>query len=110
MSSKPSYSFLPPDNTPFESPEDFIRGAGKTIKEVIKERVTEEVLPWESSTINPKHRVLFNVRFPQTYYEKIKWLSAKEKESLHKIVEDILYPGIDKAISKIRKNEELKED
>ena len=105
------FSLKPPNKTSFISPEEFIAAAGKTVEEVIEDRVDSVVMPWEKDGVRKKARVGFNLRLLEPYHLKISWLSERDEKSKSKIIEEILYPQIDKAIDKemkklgINKNE-----
>ena len=55
-------------------------------------------LPWENKNIRNDVYKIFNLRLPEPYYIKLKFLSEKEKESYHKILMSIICPAIDKKI------------
>lgn len=58
-------------------------------------------LPWEEKNVRPDVHKVFNLRLPETYYMKLKFLSKKERESHHKILMDIICPEIDNKIKKL---------
>lgn len=63
-------------------------------------------LPWERKDVRPDVLKVFNLRLPETYYMKLKFLSEKEKESHHKILMDIICPEIDNKIKKLISSKE----
>ena len=58
-------------------------------------------LPWENKNVRSDVCKVFNLRLPETYYMKLKFLSEKERESHHKILMDIICPEIDNKIKKL---------
>jgi len=62
------------------------------------------VLPWENKNVREDVSKVFNLRLPETYYMKLKYLSEKEKESHHRILMEIICPEIDRKIKEIISN------
>lgn len=83
-----------------ESPKK--SGSLSVEKNRIKERDDISLtFPWEEKNIRSDVHKVFNLRLPETYYMKLKYLSEKEKESHHKILMNIICPEIDKKIKEI---------
>lgn len=59
------------------------------------------VPPWENKNVRTDVQKTFNLRLPEPYYIKLKFLSGNMKESHHKILMDIICPEIDRKIKEI---------
>ncbi len=57
--------------------------------------------PWESKNVRSDVYKVFNLRLPEAYYMKLKFLSENERESHHKILMKIICPEIDNKIKKL---------
>jgi len=68
---------------------------------LLKKEIHSFNLPWEGKNVRTDVYKVFNLRLPETYYMKLKFLSEKEKESHHKILMDIICPEIDNKIKKL---------
>jgi hypothetical protein len=66
-----------------------------------KKGTSSFVLPWEKENVRKDVSKVFNLRLPEAYYLKLKYLSEKEKESHHKILMGIICPEIDRKIKEI---------
>ena len=99
-----------PTNTEDPKLKEFIEAAESPKKSgslsIEKNKIEEEedlsfIFPWEEKNIRSDVHKVFNLRLPETYYMKLKYLSEKEKESHHKIIMNIICPEIDKKIKEI---------
>lgn len=66
-----------------------------------KQTINSFLLPWENKNVRKDVYKVFNLRLPEKYYLKLKYISENEKESYHKILMTIICPEIDKKIKNI---------
>jgi hypothetical protein len=43
------------------------------------------MLPWETATVRAEMKIPFTLRLPEPLHLQLKWLSAKDKDSMHEI-------------------------
>lgn len=79
--------------------DDFIQAAEEMPPSTKSDR--EKILPWEEGHVRQDVVKLFNLRLNEPLYLKLKFLSEKKKDSIHKICSDILIPGIEKELKNI---------
>lgn len=68
----------------------------KTIGE--KEAGVKGKKPWEKASVREDVLKVFNLRLPESYYLKLKYLAYHSDESQQKICLDVLLPAIDERI------------
>ena len=65
------------------SPDD----VNSTVMEVYLDAAEQRpgMLPWEAATVRVDMKIPFTLRLPEPLHLQLKWLSAKDKDSMHEI-------------------------
>lgn len=92
-----------------ESIEEFISGATGEIKQEpltreIKKKVrTDKRYPWQASSVRQDISKVYNLRLPEPYLLKLKYIAEHTPESMQKFCLELLLPAIDAKIKKLTK-------
>ena len=96
---------------PIKTPEDFIAGAGQPaqVVQVHTEPTSRpkavESHPWDAPGVRDDVAKVFNLRLPEPYLLKLRWLAERSPKSMQTICMDALQPAIDRAIREALKRE-----
>ena len=61
--------------------------------------------PWEAPEIFEERKRVLNLRLPEPYYVKLKYIRQKTGKVAHQVCLDVVLPAIDAEIKKIIKDE-----
>lgn len=87
--------------------DEFIEGAGKGASgeeakaEVKKAKPSKSPYPWEASTVRADVTKIKNIRLPEAYHMKLKFIAENSPKSAEAFIRDALMPAIDKEIAKL---------
>jgi len=83
--------------------DDFISGADEKTapKKMIKKR--KPSYPWEDSNVREDVTKTYNLRLPEPYLLKLKYIAAHTPNSMHKFCMNVLEKEIDKKIKELTK-------
>lgn len=93
MKSKPLTSKVP--NTKLD---EFISGAEQRKVDAVSSNKT---YPWENNSVRNDVNKLYNLRLPEPYLLKLKYISQNTPASMQSFCLDILLPEIDKRIKEL---------
>jgi len=100
MSSKDSpLKSRPPEKLAQKDVEAFIRGAEKRATEHIK---STGGFPWEGPAVREDITKIFNLRLPEPYMLKLKYIAENTPSSMHSFCLEVLKAAIDQKIEDIR--------
>jgi hypothetical protein len=78
----------------------FISGAeGKTAKRTIVEKMAS--YPWEGPGVREDVTKVYNLRLPEPYLFKLKYIAENTPDSMHKFCLNVLQDAIDEKIKKL---------
>jgi len=84
--------------------EEFISGAEKKAEEGGAATMQEpEDFPWEAPGIRDDVLKGYNVRFPEPYMMKLRYIAENTPDSMNKFCVDVLKKAIDKKIEELTK-------
>jgi hypothetical protein len=91
--------------------DDFIGGAGEPpnqskVDALLSEKVEQieqEPLPWEAPGIREDVSKMFNVRLPEPYLLKLKFIAEHTPDSMQQFCLNVLLPAIDAKVSELTK-------
>ncbi len=88
--------------SPPGSVEDFISSAEQK-KEQIEQsfQKLDKVYPWEMSEVREDVAKVYNLRLPEPYLLKLKYIAEHTPESMQTFCLRVLLPGIDKKIKEL---------
>lgn len=88
-----------------QSVDEFISGAGQgaTVSSNIISYDTN-ALPWEAPGVREDVLKIYNLRLPEPYLLKLKFIAEKTPDSMQKFCLDALLPAIDAKIKELIKN------
>lgn len=93
-------SLTPPQKTPNQkSANDFVDGAGETKLEWVAQ--PEAFYPWEHPSVRADVSKHVNLRLPEAYHLKLRWLAEQTNKSQQVILREILLPEIDRLVGGI---------
>ena len=103
---KTQLSSRPPSSPGTQDMDDFIAGAGtRTVDEVTPQapqhEATQEPYPWESPGVRENITKVYNLRFPEPYLLKLKYIAEHTPASMQAFCLDLLLPEIDKKIEEL---------
>lgn len=80
--------------------DDFIAGAEKQPEETKApgKPVQTEAYPWEAPGVRADVLKVFNLRLPEPYLLKLKYISEHTPQSMHKFCQAVLLEAIDEKI------------
>jgi len=91
--------------------DDFIGGAGEppnqskvdTLQPEKVEHMEQEPLPWEAPGVREDVSKMFNVRLPEPYLLKLKYIAEHTPDSMQQFCLNVLLPAIDAEVSELTK-------
>lgn len=82
--------------------ENFIAGAEKRPEERLS-AAKGQAFPWDVPGVREDVLKLYNLRLPEPYFLKLKYIAEHTPESMHKFCIDNLLPAIDAKIEELTK-------
>jgi len=79
----------------------FIEGAEQRTS--TRTQASQELFPWDEPGIRDDVLKLYNLRLPESYLLKLKYISAHTPGSMQKFCLDALLPAIDEEIERLTK-------
>ncbi len=89
------------------SADDFISGAERKEEPATKAEGAGEGYPWEAPGIRDDVAKVYNLRLPEPYLLKLKYIAKHTPESMHSFCLKLLMPGIDKKIEELMLSQKL---
>lgn len=86
------------------TPDEFIEGAGKGATDVETKKAKPSksaAYPWEAPTVRADVTKIKNIRLPEAYHMKLKFIAENSPKSAEAFIRDALMPAIDKEITKL---------
>lgn len=81
------------------------RSVDQFIQEARSESVTaSEKLPWEASSIRDDVMKVFNLRLPEPYMLKLRYIAEHGSRSMQRFCHDTLFPAIDEEIDRLTRS------
>ena len=77
--------------------ENFIAGAEKRREEILSSTKASP-FPWDQPGVRDDVLKVYNVRLPEPYLLKLKYIAEHTPDSMHKFCIDVLLPAIDAKI------------
>ena len=74
---------------------------GKDLVEIKEEKRKSVEYPWEESGVSKKERYNFLWSMSKLNHLKLEWMSEKTGYSKSRILEEIVYPALDKKVAKL---------
>jgi len=82
--------------------DDFIEGAGMRQEDVINGQTTQQdPLPWEDPLVRTDVLKTYNLRLPEPYLLKLKFIASNTPVSMQAFCMAELLPAIDRQVSEI---------
>lgn len=89
--------------------EDFIAAAGQPVT-ALSDTTSSHIIsydskpfPWEDSRVRDDVAKVYNLRLPEPYLLKLKYIAEHTPDSMHKFCLDALLPAIDAKIDQLTK-------
>lgn len=86
---------------PVSSLDDFISGAEQA--KVQSNQRSKEIYPWEAPEVREDVTKVYNLRLPEPYFLKLKYIAEHTPESMQTFCHKVLFPEIDKKIEELIK-------
>jgi len=81
--------------------DDVLDNPGKDLEEIQREKREGLQLPWEDQGVSKKERYNFLWSMSKVNHLKLEWIAEKTGYSKSRVLEDIVYPILDKKIEKL---------
>lgn len=91
----------PVPKAPDDAMEAFILGEEESQETPQRKNLSAEVFPWEADHVRDDVIKSINLRLPEPYILKLKYLSEQTNISQQKLIRDILCPVLDQQIEEI---------
>jgi hypothetical protein len=84
---------------PGQSVDDFV--AGEDRPDASEQTITDDAKPWEAPGVRDDVLKLFNVRLPEPYLLKLRYIAEHAPESMQQFCRAVLLPAIDRKIQEL---------
>jgi hypothetical protein len=83
--------------------DEFIAGAEKSAPKVEakKPKPVKSAYPWDAPSVRSDVTKIKNIRLPEAYLMKLKFIAENSPKSAEAFIRDALMPAIDKEIAKL---------
>lgn len=96
-----------------KTPDEFIKGAEIAAKKtttkpteegVPKKKTYAKRFPWEKQGVRPDIIKGYNIRLPEPYLMKLRYIAKETPDSMQTFIVKVLFPAIDKKIEELTKH------
>lgn len=92
-------SSRPPQGTQSKV-ENFIAGAERR-REELRAQPSGQPMPWDDPKVREDVLKVYNLRLPEPYLLKLKYIAEQTPDSMHKFCLEVLLPAIDAKIDEL---------
>jgi len=97
----PPFSRKPPQEKDALSADEFINAAEEHKLSAKNPEKKSRRFPWNSPKLREDVCNIFNLRIPERDFQKLKYLSKKSGDSMHKLCIDSLLPEINRKLDEL---------